>query len=136
MDLSFWGSLASIVGLVVSGVTLWAVRQLQTRFRYRASAPLFIDKLARIRAAILEYLDDPGEGTADLVEGLSRLPQTIQDISEIVPARQRRQLGEVRSRIVARGQDLSDPSLRATLHDLTGLLEALENYNEAQQWQS
>ena len=136
MDLSFWGSLASIVGLVVSGVTLWAVRQLQTRFRYRASAPLLEAKLDTTRAAVSSYLGNPEEGAAELEEALTRLPQTLRDLSALLPRPQRRHMREVEGRVRARGQDLSRDQLRATFRDLLALNETLENYNEAQRWQS
>lgn len=137
--LSDWGSLASITSLFVGAGIFWQVRSVKREFRKRGQIGPLSVKLKEHADETRELLRDfPGNRNL-IVERLAVIENTLDSISQILDARQKRAFVKLHDEIQAarrsEKQELSESRVIEILVEIVKTVDVLRKMQEDFTWQ-
>ncbi len=135
MLLSDWGSLASILGLVLTGWALWEVLKLRRFYEARVRVPKLLAELSQRKSALANYLNDLPNSEDRANEELVQIESTLKALEPKLRGEAKRSVGNLLSRLRAQGRAPDEEGIKRTYLSVVAVIQEIKNLQEDREWQ-
>lgn len=135
MTFSDWGSLASILGLLLTGWALYEIRRLRRSYTFRARVPDLLEKLNEHRSTLSNYLGGVSGREAQVSEEFVRLEATLKSLKPKLPREERRSVKSLLKVLRMQGRVPSEQGIERTYLSVMRVTEEIENLRRDLEWE-
>ncbi len=133
-NLSLFGSVASILGLLVSIYVLREIRNLKKKFLFRARVPQLLNAIKGYSKGISSKLRDFEGSKRELETDLSKCNATLKNLSLKVDGNAKEITKRLTKKIRKQKQPLKKDEIWEIYNDLQALIESLSHLQKDIKW--
>ncbi len=135
MSLSDWGSLASILGLGLTGWALWEIRRLRRFYVFKARVPELLANLDQHASTLAGCLSDFPNSENLANKELAQIQATLKSLEPKLQGASKRSVKRLLESLEIQGQTPNERRIKQTYLSVITVVSEIENLQEDLEWQ-
>ncbi len=132
--LAMLGSVASVVGLVLTGIVFHRVAAIRRHFLFKARIPDLLSSLAKHSKALSDALASFDRDSRACDEAIERTAATLRNLQSKLASSDQRQLCQALDKIRRHSRPVLKDEAWGTYVDIQGILESTKHLHSDESW--